>query len=81
MTDNPQQTSLWNKLHIDVMLLFFVTLLLVYSALVVWSASGQDVGMMERKIAQIVMGLLVMLVMAQVPPRVYEAWAPYLYIF
>ncbi|CAK8736408.1 Peptidoglycan glycosyltransferase MrdB [Sodalis praecaptivus] len=81
MTDNPQQTSLWNKLHIDVMLLFFVTLLLVYSALVVWSSSGQDVGMMERKIAQIVMGLLVMLVMAQVPPRVYEAWAPYLYIF
>ncbi|MBG6247533.1 MULTISPECIES: peptidoglycan glycosyltransferase MrdB [Enterobacterales] len=81
MTDNPQQTSLWNKLHIDVMLLLFVTLLLVYSALVVWSASGQDVGMMERKVAQIVMGLLVMLVMAQVPPRVYEAWAPYLYIF
>ncbi|WP_074011982.1 peptidoglycan glycosyltransferase MrdB [Candidatus Sodalis sp. SoCistrobi] len=81
MTDNPQQTSLWNKLHIDVMLLLFVTLLLVYSALVVCSASGQDVGMMERKVAQIVMGLLVMLVMAQVPPRVYEAWAPYLYIF
>lgn len=81
MTDNPQQTSLWNKLHIDVMLLFFVALLLVYSALVVWSASGQDVGMMERKITQIVMGLLMMLVMAQVPPRVYEAWAPYLYIF
>ncbi|KYP96313.1 cell wall shape-determining protein [Sodalis-like endosymbiont of Proechinophthirus fluctus] len=81
MTDDLQQTSLWNKLHIDVMLLFFVTLLLVYSALVVWSASGQDIGMMERKVAQIVMGLLVMLVMAQVPPRVYEAWAPYLYIF
>ncbi|WMQ73885.1 MAG: Peptidoglycan glycosyltransferase MrdB [Sodalis sp.] len=81
MTDNSQQTPLWNRLHIDVMLLFFVTLLLVYSALVVWSAGGQDVDMMERKIAQIVMGLLVMLVMAQVPPRIYEAWAPYLYIF
>ncbi|MCR3757093.1 MAG: SEDS family protein MrdB [Sodalis sp. Ppy] len=37
--------------------------------------------MMERKIAQIIMGLLVMLVLAQVPPRFYEAWAPYLYIF
>ncbi|CUX96420.1 peptidoglycan glycosyltransferase MrdB [Candidatus Doolittlea endobia] len=80
MTDNSKQTPLWNKLHIDVILLFFVTLLLIYSVLVMWSASGQDVSMMEHKIAQIVMGILVMLVMAQVPPRVYEAWAPYLYI-
>ncbi|MDN5988292.1 MAG: peptidoglycan glycosyltransferase MrdB, partial [Hafniaceae bacterium] len=43
--------------------------------------SGQDVGMMERKIGQIFMGLCVMLVMAQIPPRVYESWAPYLYVF
>lgn len=81
MADHPQRTSLWNKLHIDVILLFFVILLLVYSSFVVWSASSQDVSMMERKIAQIFVGLLVMLVLAQVPPRVYEAWAPYLYIF
>src|SRR5476649_1437827 len=80
MTDNQQNGTLWNKLHIDVPFLFLITLLLAYSAMVMWSASGQDVGMMERKIGQIVMGLLVMLVLAQVPPRVYEAWAPYLYI-
>lgn len=36
--------------------------------------------MMERKLAQICMGVIVMLVMAQIPPRVYEGWAPYLYI-
>lgn len=81
MADHPQRTSLWNKLHIDVILLFFVVLLLVYSSFLVWSASSQDVSMMERKIAQIFVGLLIMLVLAQVPPRVYDAWAPYLYIF
>ncbi|WP_410016101.1 peptidoglycan glycosyltransferase MrdB [Sodalis sp. C49] len=80
MTDNQQNGAFWNKLHIDVPFLFLITLLLAYSAMVMWSASGQDVGMMERKIGQIFMGLLVMLVLAQVPPRVYEAWAPYLYI-
>lgn len=37
--------------------------------------------MMERKIGQIAMGLIIMVVMAQIPPRVYEGWAPYLYIF
>lgn len=61
-------------------MLLILLALLVYSALVIWSASGQDIGMMERKIGQIAMGLVVMVVMAQIPPRVYEGWAPYLYI-
>ncbi len=34
-----------------------------------------------RKIGQIAMGVVIMIVMAQIPPRVYEGWAPYLYIF
>ena len=37
--------------------------------------------MMEREIGQIAMGVVIMIVMAQIPPRVYEGWAPYLYIF
>lgn len=55
--------------------------LLFYSAMVIWSASGQDIGMTERKVGQIAMGLIAMVVLAQVPPRVYEGWAPYLYVF
>ncbi|MBQ4783359.1 rod shape-determining protein RodA, partial [Pectobacterium versatile] len=35
---------------------------------------------MERKVIQIVLGVTVMIVMAQIPPRVYEGWAPYLYV-
>ena len=81
MTDNPNKKSLWDKIHIDPAMLLILLALLVYSALVIWSASGQDIGMMERKIGQIAMGLVIMVVMAQIPPRVYEGWAPYLYIF
>lgn len=80
MTENQQKGSLWSKMHIDLTLLLIVLALLAYSAFVMWSASGQDIGMMERKVGQIVMGLIIMLVMAQIPPRVYESWAPYLYI-
>ena len=68
-------------MHIDLTMLLIILALLTYSAFVMWSASGQDMGMMERKIGQILMGLVIMLVMAQIPPRVYESWAPYLYIF
>lgn len=47
-------------------MLLILLALLVYSSLVIWSASGQDIGMMERKIGQIAMGLVIMVVMAQI---------------
>jgi len=80
MNDRHQQRSIWTRIHIDPIFCLIIIALLVYSSLVMWSASGQDPGMMERKLVQIAMGVIVMLVMAQIPPRVYEGWAPYLYI-
>ncbi len=80
MTDNPNKKSIWDKIHVDPLMMVTVLALLLFSAMVVWSASGQDPGMMERKIAQIFGGLAVMIILAQVPPRVYEGWAPWLYI-
>ncbi|AOR64529.1 peptidoglycan glycosyltransferase MrdB [Pectobacterium wasabiae] len=80
MTDSQQKGSFWAKIHIDLPFLLCILALLGYSLFVLWSASGQDVGMMERKVIQIVLGFTVMIVMAQIPPRVYEGWAPYLYV-
>ncbi|AJZ89363.1 cell wall shape-determining protein [Klebsiella michiganensis] len=67
------------RIHVDPSLLLLIVLLLAYSAFVMWSASGQDAGMMERKVVQITMGLIVMIVMAQIPPRFYERSAPWLF--
>ncbi|AKC60474.1 rod shape-determining protein RodA [Blochmannia endosymbiont of Camponotus (Colobopsis) obliquus] len=69
-----------NKLHLDVILLFLIFLLLVYSSFILWSASGQNFDMMKHKIIQIIFGSLIMLGLAQIPPRMYESWSPYLYI-
>ncbi len=80
MSDSPQKRSIWMRIHIDPVFMLIIISLLTYSAFVIWSASGQDPGMMERKLGQIAMGMILMLVLAQVPPRVYESWAPYLYI-
>lgn len=80
MTDTPKRKSFWDKTHLDPIMLMLVVLLLLYSAIVVWSASGQDMGMMKRKLGQIAIGLVVMVTMAQIPPRVYNGWAFYLYI-
>ncbi|MCP1437735.1 rod shape determining protein RodA [Erwinia persicina] len=80
MNDRHQKSTIWTRIHVDPTFFILISALLVYSALVIWSASGQDPGMMERKLGQIAMGVVIMLVMAQIPPRVYEGWAPYLYI-
>lgn len=74
-----KKQAFWNKIHIDVPLMIFILILLIYSIFVMWSASGQNIAMMERKMAQIMIGLLVMLFMAHISPRFYERFAPYLY--
>lgn len=48
-------------------MLLIILLLLAYSAFIMWSASGQDPEMMERKLGQIASGFIVMLIMAQIP--------------
>lgn len=75
-----KKLPIWTKLHLDPLLLLFTLLLLGYSIYVIWSASGQDVAMTQRKIMQIMLGLAVMITFAQFPPRFYEKLAPYLYV-
>ncbi|ECJ6375103.1 peptidoglycan glycosyltransferase MrdB [Citrobacter sp. MAL-2] len=80
MTSDTPRKSLWDKLHIDPVFMLLILALLCYSEMVIWSASGQDEGMMIRKSGQIIAGLFVLIVMARIPPRLYENWAPALYI-
>ncbi|MGP1956858.1 MAG: peptidoglycan glycosyltransferase MrdB [Arsenophonus sp. NC-PE1-MAG3] len=77
MTD---KSPIWTHLHIDIPMLLIIFLLTIYSVMIMWSASGQDVDMMNRKLIQIAIGFIVMIMMAQISPRIYENWAPYLYI-
>lgn len=50
MTDNSNKKIFWDKVYFDFIMLLILLVLLVYSVLVIWSVSGQDIGMMERKI-------------------------------
>jgi len=63
MNDSPQKRTIWTRIHIDPLFMLIILALLTYSAIVIWSASGQDPGMMERKLGQIAMGTVIMLFM------------------
>ncbi|SET36448.1 peptidoglycan glycosyltransferase MrdB [Thorsellia anophelis] len=72
--------SIWQKIHIDIPLLFMILLILGYGLITLWSASGQNIEMMERRLIQCAIALGVMIFFAQIPPRIYENWAIYLYV-
>ncbi|WP_413113936.1 rod shape-determining protein RodA [Thaumasiovibrio sp. DFM-14] len=71
--------SLFERIHLDLPLLLGLLAVTAFGLLVMWSASGQNTAMMERQAIRIVIAFGVMFVLAQIPPRQYEYWAPYLY--
>ncbi|AAZ40946.1 rod shape-determining protein [Candidatus Blochmanniella pennsylvanica str. BPEN] len=74
-----RKNSLWNRYHIDLTLFLLIICLLLYGIFIMWSACGQNFEMMRLKVFQIIGGLLLMFFLAQVPPRTYEFWTPYIY--
>jgi rod shape determining protein RodA len=46
---------------------------------VLYSASGQDIEVVERQVFRLALGFSAMLVLAQVPPHQVERWAPWLF--
>lgn len=75
------QPSRWQKLHIDPWLCLFIFLNALLGLTVLYSASAQDVGMVSKQAMSFGIGFIVMFALAQIPPKVYQAFAPYFYGF
>ncbi|OTG77643.1 rod shape-determining protein RodA [Acinetobacter sp. ANC 5054] len=74
-------SSRWAKLHLDPWLLCFLVLNAVLGLMVVYSATAEDTGMVLRQATSFGVGFIVMLICAQIPPKVYQSMSPYLYGF
>lgn len=70
----------FNRVHIDLPLLIGLLLLMGWGLVIMYSASGQNLAVMERQAIRILLALCVMFILAQISPRGYEAAAPYLFI-
>lgn len=75
------QPSRWQKLHIDPWLCLFIFLNAILGLTVLYSASAQDIGMVSKQAMSFGIGFIVMFALAQIPPKVYQAFAPYFYGF
>jgi rod shape determining protein RodA len=67
------------SLGIDLPLIFFIMLLSLTGLIILYSASNQSYAVLLRQIAHLLSALVLMFVMAFIPPHKYKAWTPYLY--
>ncbi|WP_428776339.1 rod shape-determining protein RodA [Vibrio sp.] len=74
-----QNRSVFERVHIDLPLLLGILVVMGFALIIMYSASGQNMAMMERQAMRMVLALGVMLILAQIPPRSYEAMAPALF--
>lgn len=74
-----RRISLSQAVHIDLPLLGGIVVLICVGLFVLYSGSGQSVDTIVRQLSRFAVGMAVMLVLAQIPPRTYKRWTPWLY--
>ncbi len=79
LTSNETRQGMLQKLHIDGPLLLGLLLLIMLGLLILYSASGQSINVIQQQTMRIGLSLLLMFGFAQVSPVTYQRWAPWLY--
>ncbi|MGD8497290.1 MAG: rod shape-determining protein RodA [Chromatiales bacterium] len=67
-------------LRLDVPILIGLFSLAGLGMVVLFSAGGEDPALLWRQAARLTMAFVVMLLIAQIPPRKLAAWAPWIYL-
>jgi rod shape determining protein RodA len=79
-THSSARGGLLARLHVDLPLLIALLLLCGYGLLVLFSATDQDPAKLDRQLLRLGIAFCVMIVVAQVSPRLLRRGAPLLYI-
>jgi len=76
---NKLRQSDWQTLHLDPWLLTGLLTLVLFGMLILYSASNQSTAIIEKQMVRLGLGFVVMLVFAQIPPKRYYQWTPWLF--
>ncbi|HEY9052450.1 MAG TPA: rod shape-determining protein RodA, partial [Gammaproteobacteria bacterium] len=66
-------------LHLDALLLFGILLLTVTGLVVLYSAGGQSMELINRQTTRLVLAFAVLMVLAHVPSSTLRFWSPWIY--
>ena len=70
---------LFHLTHVDVLLLLALLLLMSGGLVILYSASGQDIAMIERQVLRLAIGMAACLGLAQLPPKYMRRASPVLF--
>lgn len=80
MSTHNHRPNIWQKLHLDLPLLLGLLSLMAYGLIVIYSAGGEDLALMDRQIIRMALSLVIMFGIAQINPEVLRRWAFPIYI-
>ena len=72
--------SFWSKFHLDPWLFIFLVLNSIFGLIIIYSATSEDTNMLVRQASSFIVGFIVMIIFAQIPPKVYQVVSPFLYV-
>ena len=71
--------SFWQMIHVDLPLLLGILILIGIGLSILYSSSNQNLYVIEQQGLRIGLGLVMMMIFAQIPPIVYQRWAVWIY--
>jgi rod shape determining protein RodA len=71
----------WAKLHLDPILLGMLCTLIFVGMIILYSADGASLNILIRQMLRLGTAFIAMIIFAQIPPRKYYQWAPWIFIF
>ncbi len=75
-----EQQSLSQRLHLDVPLCFGLLVLCGLGLMVLYSAGGEDIGILTRQATRLAFAFVLMFLVAQLPPAVIERWSLWIFL-
>jgi rod shape determining protein RodA len=75
-----RRSGLLQRLHIDAPLVLGLLILSAISLFVLYSASGQNMAVIERQVIRLCVGFTILLVLAQINPATLARWTPVIFI-
>ncbi len=70
-----------HSVHIDPMLLLLLGLVVFYGLVVLFSAVDQNQSLFQAQLLRLGLAFVGLFIAAQLPPRLYVRWAPFVYVF
>ncbi len=80
VNSNTHRSNFLARHHIDLTIIFGMFMALCLSLFVLYSASGQEADMLVRQILRTGAAFVLMIVVAQIPPKYYAKLSVYLYV-